>query len=87
MVIVREGAAGCKGMAADGTKSIAYINRHSRRPLTVIPAQAGIQEALTGNRLVFVTAVLDSRLRGNDGSKAAGMTFAGGGAGWAAVTQ
>ena len=42
-------------------------NRHSRPISTVIPAQAGIQKCLIGSRLGFDNAVLDSRLRGNDG--------------------
>ena len=46
--------------------------------LTVIPAQAGIQESPAGNRFVFVTAVLDSRLHGNDG-KEGGKDGKGGG--------
>ena len=41
--------------------------RHSQHPYTVIPAQAGIQKCPIGSMPVFGIAVLDSRLRGNDG--------------------
>ena len=38
--------------------------------LTVIPAQTGIHKYRMGSMTVFGIAVLDSRLRGNDGGEA-----------------